>query len=185
MKHQRTPSAVILSLAVVASALAVSSNAQAHRIIVVDRPPGHHHASPHHHPAKPVPRVRQYRDARVIRHHGRPYPGYGYFYDDDDAYKYLAFTAMTLKLLDNLNEAQQRRHEAAQVAATNAQMGEVIVWDDKNTFGSVQTIRTGTSSLGRQCREFLQTVTIGGRTEQAYGTACRQPDGSWEIVSTR
>jgi len=24
---------------------------------------------------------------------------------------------------------------------------------------------------------------VGGRTEQAYGTACRQPDGSWQIVS--
>jgi surface antigen len=26
-------------------------------------------------------------------------------------------------------------------------------------------------------------VTVGGRAEQAYGTACRQPDGSWQIVS--
>jgi len=25
-------------------------------------------------------------------------------------------------------------------------------------------------------------VTIDGRTEVAYGTACRQPDGSWKIV---
>lgn len=33
------------------------------------------------------------------------------------------------------------------------------------------------------CREFQQTVTIGGRTEQAYGTACRQADGTWMIVS--
>ena len=185
MKHHRSPSAVILSLAVAAAALAVSSNARADRVIVVGGPPGHHGAPPHHHPAKPVPRVRHYRDVRVVRHHGRPYHGYGYFYGDDDAYKYLSFTAITLKLLDNLNEAQQRRHEEAQVAATQAQMGEVIVWDDENASGSVQTIRTGTSSFGRQCREFLQTVTIGGRTEQAYGTACRQPDGSWELVSTQ
>ena len=35
---------------------------------------------------------------------------------------------------------------------------------------------------GRYCREFQQTVTIGGRTAEAYGTACRQPDGSWKIV---
>jgi surface antigen len=33
------------------------------------------------------------------------------------------------------------------------------------------------------CREFQQTVTIGGRTEEAYGTACRQADGTWMIVS--
>lgn len=185
MKHRRNPSAVILSLAVAAFALAGSSNARADRIIVVDGPPAHHRGSPHHHRAKPVPRVRHYRNVRVVRHHGWPYHGYAHFYDDNDAYKYLSFTAITLKLLDNLNEAQQRRHEAAQVAATRAEMGEVVVWDDDNASGSVQIVRTGTSSFGRQCREFLQTVTIGGRSEQAYGTACRQPDGSWEIVSTQ
>jgi surface antigen len=27
------------------------------------------------------------------------------------------------------------------------------------------------------------TVTVGGRTQDAYGTACQQRDGSWEIVS--
>lgn len=134
---------------------------------------------------KPVPRVRHYRDVHVVRHNGRPYRGYGHFYSDNHAYKYLSFTAITLKLLDNLNEEQQRRHEAAQVAATGAQMGETIIWDDDNASGSVQIVRTGTSSMGRQCREFLQTVTIGGRTEQAYGTACRQPDGAWEIGSTQ
>jgi surface antigen len=26
-------------------------------------------------------------------------------------------------------------------------------------------------------------VTIVGKTERAYGTACRQPDGSWKIVN--
>ena len=26
-------------------------------------------------------------------------------------------------------------------------------------------------------------VNIGGKTEQAYGTACRQPDGSWKVVN--
>ncbi len=33
------------------------------------------------------------------------------------------------------------------------------------------------------CREYIRTVTIGGRTQQAYGTACLQPDGAWKIVS--
>jgi len=37
---------------------------------------------------------------------------------------------------------------------------------------------------GRYCREFQETVTIGGQQETAYGTACRQPDGTWKIVST-
>ena len=33
------------------------------------------------------------------------------------------------------------------------------------------------------CREYTKNVSINGRLEQAYGTACRQPDGSWEIVN--
>ena len=35
------------------------------------------------------------------------------------------------------------------------------------------------------CREYTKTVTIGGRQQQAYGTACYQPDGSWEIVDLK
>jgi surface antigen len=33
------------------------------------------------------------------------------------------------------------------------------------------------------CREFEQRVYIDGRPETATGVACRQPDGSWRIVS--
>lgn len=33
------------------------------------------------------------------------------------------------------------------------------------------------------CREYTRTVTIGSRREEAYGTACLQPDGQWRIVS--
>jgi surface antigen len=32
------------------------------------------------------------------------------------------------------------------------------------------------------CREYTLDATIGGKTEQIYGTACRQPDGSWKVV---
>lgn len=33
---------------------------------------------------------------------------------------------------------------------------------------------------GQYCREYTETVEIGGRRESGYGTACLQPDGSWE-----
>ena len=36
---------------------------------------------------------------------------------------------------------------------------------------------------GQYCREFQQTITVGGETQQGYGRACRQPDGSWKIVN--
>lgn len=38
---------------------------------------------------------------------------------------------------------------------------------------------------GQHCREYQQTVTIGGETVDAYGTACRQPDGSWKVIQSR
>jgi surface antigen len=34
-----------------------------------------------------------------------------------------------------------------------------------------------------QCREFTNTIYIGGRPETARGTACRNPDGTWTPVS--
>jgi len=131
----------------------------------------------------PGHRKRWYRDVLVVRPYGYWYPGYGYYEQDDDAYKWLSFTAIALKLLDNLNEQQQREHEAAQVAATTAPIGETIIWREGSATGAVTATREGTTTSGRYCREFLQEVSIGGRKEEAYGTACRQPDGAWEVIS--
>lgn len=33
----------------------------------------------------------------------------------------------------------------------------------------------------RYCREYTTNNYIGGRPARSYGTACMQPDGSWEI----
>lgn len=32
------------------------------------------------------------------------------------------------------------------------------------------------------CREYTRTVYVGGRSQDAFGTACLQPDGDWVIV---
>jgi hypothetical protein len=32
------------------------------------------------------------------------------------------------------------------------------------------------------CREYQSMTTVGGQQIASYGTACRQPDGSWRIV---
>ncbi len=36
---------------------------------------------------------------------------------------------------------------------------------------------------GEFCREYSKTVSINGRPQYAYGTACRNRDGSWEVVN--
>lgn len=154
------------------------------------------HRRPHHRPNRPhvihhgpphrirPDRVRRHRDVIIVRPHGHWYHGYGWHRRDHDAFKWLAFTAITLKLLDNLNEDQQRAHEAAQIRATEAAVGETVYWNRDGASGSVKVLRDGTSTTGRYCREFQQEVTIGGQGEAAYGTACRNSDGSWEVVST-
>jgi len=147
-------------------------------VVVRPVPPG---------PAIVVPPHRRvyYRNVWIVRPYGHWYPGYGYYYHDHDAYPWLAFTAISLSLLALLTVAQQRAQEQAQIDATTASVGETIVWNDANASGSVSVLRDGHSSDGQYCREFQQTVTIGGRSEQGYGTACQQPDGSWRIVNTR
>lgn len=54
---------------------------------------------------------------------------------------------------------------------------------DTGRSGAVTPMRTYQNAEGQPCREFTTTIIIGGEEEQGYGTACRQPDGSWELVS--
>lgn len=85
------------------------------------------------------------------------------------------------KSLDNADRAALQQ---AQSSAYAAPVGQPITWNNPQSghYGSVTPTRDGTAADGSYCREFQNTVTIDGRTEHAYGTACRQPDGSWKIV---
>ena len=53
---------------------------------------------------------------------------------------------------------------------------------DSGHSGTVTPIKTYREPSGRYCREYTETVMIGGEQHKAYGTACRRPDGQWEIV---
>jgi len=50
---------------------------------------------------------------------------------------------------------------------------------DNGTGYSVTPIDTWRNQDGRYCREYRTRAMIGGRSEQVYGRACRQADGSW------
>lgn len=54
---------------------------------------------------------------------------------------------------------------------------------NRGTITPRRTYRVKRGSASSYCREFQQTITVGGKTERAYGRACRQPDGSWKIVN--
>lgn len=80
-------------------------------------------------------------------------------------------------------DAQDR--QIAQNAQYNAfNTGRPTQWRGPQSgyYGTVTPGRPYYQS-GSYCREYTHTVNIGGRPERAYGTACRQPDGSWQIVS--
>ena len=160
----------------------VHRNVVVNRSVRADYHPGHGHYGPPPTRVIVVPERRRYRDVWVVRNHGHRYHGFGHYHDDHDAYRWLAFTAISVSLINALTEVQQRSYEDAQIRAAAAPIGQTIVWNNGNAAGTVTAVRDGTSSQNRYCREFQQTVTIGGNSEQAYGTACMQPDGAWEIV---
>jgi len=84
----------------------------------------------------------------------------------------------------SMDEVDKLKANEAVVKAHSAPLGETITWNnpDSGHHGSVTAVRDGTSSSGNYCREFQETITIGGKSEQGYGVACQQPDGSWRIV---
>jgi surface antigen len=74
--------------------------------------------------------------------------------------------------------------ERAQDQAHGRPVGETVTWRNPETghSGTVTPLRENTDAEGRVCREYRGTVTIDGRDEEATGTACRQPDGSWRFA---
>jgi len=84
--------------------------------------------------------------------------------------------------LDNADREYAQRNAYHGLESTPS--GTVSEWHnpDSDHSGSFTPTRTYQVADGRYCREFQQTVRVGGQTERAYGTACRQPDGSWEIM---
>ncbi len=83
----------------------------------------------------------------------------------------------SLDRADALHAQRARDH-----ALEHAPIGKSTVWrnPDSGHSGSFTPMRTYRDN-GAYCREYQQTVIIGGHAEDAYGQACRQPDGSWLI----
>lgn len=84
----------------------------------------------------------------------------------------------------SLDRADHQYMDNAQTSAYSSPIGETISWNnpDSGHYGTITPVRDGRSNAGRYCREYQQTVVVGGKTQSGYGTACQQPDGSWEIV---
>ncbi len=74
--------------------------------------------------------------------------------------------------------------QANQRALESNPAGQPSTWQnpDSGHSGSITPTKTFQQANGEYCREYTQTITVGGNNQTAYGTACRQPDGSWKVV---
>jgi len=68
-------------------------------------------------------------------------------------------------------------------AFETAPTGHPVAWNnpDNGHSGTVTPVKTYETSPGQYCREYEQTIMVGGERQNSYGTACRQPDGTWKI----
>jgi hypothetical protein len=65
---------------------------------------------------------------------------------------------------------------------------EDIVWQNPvwqnpdSTSQAYEATDWGAETAANHCREYTATATVAGQTQQIYGQACLQPDGSWKPV---
>lgn len=71
-----------------------------------------------------------------------------------------------------------------QQALETAPTGKTVRWrnPDSGNHYAVKTTRTYYRHH-QPCREYTTEAKIGGRTQQIYGKACRQADGSWKVMN--
>ncbi len=75
-------------------------------------------------------------------------------------------------------------NQTTQRALETSQPGQSLPWNNPQTgvSGTVTPSNYYQTAGGQYCREYTQTINVGGRTEEGVGRACRQPDGSWRMV---
>jgi len=81
--------------------------------------------------------------------------------------------------LDGYDELQAQR------ALEYNQTGYSSSWvnPDSGREVTITPVETYQRDSGQYCREYRTEVEVGSGIQEAYGTACRQPDGSWKIVN--
>jgi surface antigen len=85
----------------------------------------------------------------------------------------------------SLDRADVAYAQQAQQRAYSAPIGQTISWNNPNSgnSGTYTPIRDGRTSSGNYCREYQQTIYVGGQQQTATGQACQNPDGTWNIVN--
>jgi len=77
----------------------------------------------------------------------------------------------------------QADHQCTGQIMEYAQDNQRIIWQKDGAEYTMRPGRTWTSGSGLFCRDYQATATIGGKPQQIFGKACRNPDGSWQLGS--
>ena len=72
----------------------------------------------------------------------------------------------------------------AQESLEKNKIGQVSSWRNPDTghSGTVTPTKTYKSASNQTCREFETTIFVDGKQEVGTGEACRNSDGTWQIV---
>ncbi len=71
-----------------------------------------------------------------------------------------------------------------QRALETAPVGKSVRWKNPDNGNQYRVKPTRTYYSNKQpCREYITNAIIGGKSQQIYGKACRQTDGSWRVVN--
>lgn len=84
----------------------------------------------------------------------------------------------------SLDRADVAYHNnTAQKALEYNKSGTASKWTNPDTGASGAVIPSKTyQEHGRYCREYTQVIRVGNKAQEAFGKACRNPDGTWEVV---
>lgn len=80
-----------------------------------------------------------------------------------------------------LVDTERRRALQAEYQALEySQAGQPVSWKSERGDLTGEVVAYQPYRVGSQdCRQYTHTVTYGGQSKSAGGTACRNPDGSW------
>jgi len=75
------------------------------------------------------------------------------------------------------------RHCLAQALEFAPDDRTVEWYADQGPAYAVTPERTYLAADGAYCREYQAAATVGDERQSVYGTACREPDGSWRLMN--
>jgi surface antigen len=81
------------------------------------------------------------------------------------------------KTMDRQDRLEMQR------ALESAPTGRSVGWSNPDN-GNRYTVQPTRTYYHEQqpCREYITKAIIGGKSQQIYGKACRQADGSWKVA---